>query len=327
MNIHRRTITAAAALAVAGVAAVAAPAGAQVGDVNVTLDTGGGSRTMVVQDLAGQPLTDIAFGDAHDKPFRVKVQDTTMTPTGFSVSAQMTNLYPEVSGVLQAAGLIPSGNLRIDPALHPLDVEGVVARVQPLVDVVLTPAALDPLCVVLTPLLGSCQVTLTDLTAKVQSVPVTVDLNALSGLPLVPGSSGNGGFTVPAYTTASPDKPDSPPAATSITLLDGSPNVAAPFLTALTTLTQTVVGALPLTDVVDQSTLISAVRTVVPTLTDSQIVALLGSPATKTVEALTPAQILAQTGTYTSYPVLSVGVPANQANGVYKGTLVVTGVG
>ena len=36
--------------------------------------------------------------------------------------------------------------------------------------------------------------------------------------------------------------------------------------------------------------------------------------------------LLFQTGTYTSYPMLRVTVPEDQANGTYRGTLVVTGI-
>ena len=58
----------------------------------------------------------------------------------------------------------------------------------------------------------------------------------------------------------------------------------------------------------------------------ADITDLLGETIDVVAEPLALADLLYQTGTYTSYPMLRVTVPEEQANGTYRGTLVVTGI-
>jgi hypothetical protein len=311
------------ALALAVVLATAAPASAQV-SLPVTLGNGGGTRTMYVEDLLGNTLTGFEFGEATAQPFRVRVVDASMDRTPFTVSAQMTKLYRLVDGSLVAADPIDSAQLRVDPVIDP-SVSGVVASVQPVVDVVLH--STDPVvCTLLGVLTGSCDIPLSDLTAKVQSVAYAAD-TVLSGLPLVPGSTEAGAFDVPAYTVDSPDTPGSPPAATARTLLSGNTNGDAAFLTALTAQVQVVVdGLASVTDLVDANALISALPAALQSLSGATLTNLLGSAFDATVEDVLTSQVLALTGTYMAFPKLSVDVPAEAPSGSYEGTLIVTGI-
>jgi len=304
-----------------------AAASAGAADVGVTLSTGGGSRVLSLRDIADSAdLESIDFGDVHAAPFLVKVTDTTFDRDSFTVSAQMTNFYKFVDGAWTIGYVIPSANLNISSP-NDLEVSDISAIVQPLLDITLNVPD-GALCTSLTVLSVPCTIDLSDVTADALEI-VPSDLTNLAGLPLVPGDPETGPFTVPAYTVDSPDTPGTPPAATSLDLLTGNPNMAAPYLTALTTAVQDVVdGAAGITDVVSQTTLIAALEGAFPALTpllESQIVAAAG--AVSTVENIVAGQILSQSGQYRSYPVLNVTVPEGADQATYKGTLVVTGIG
>jgi hypothetical protein len=312
-----------AALAVLVAVAIAAPASAQV-TLPVTLANGEGSRTMYVEDLLGNELTGFAFGEATSQPFRVRVVDDSMDRTPFTVSAQMTKLYRLVDGSLVADQPIASGQLRVDPVIDP-SVSGVLASVQPVVDIVLH--STDPVvCTLLGVLTGSCDIPLADLTAKVQDVAYAAD-TVLDGLPIVPGSTEPGAFDTPAYTGESPDAPGTPPAATSRTLLSGNTNEDLAFLTDLTSQLQTLVDGLSsVTDLVDSNALISALPPALQSLSGATLTALLGSDFTATVHDVVVSQVLSLTGTYLAFPKLSVTVPGDAPGGSYQGTLIVTGI-
>jgi hypothetical protein len=309
-----------AALAVLVAVATAAPASAQV-TLPVTLANGEGSRTMYVEDLLGNELTGFAFGEATSQPFRVRVVDDSMDRTPFTVSAQMTKLYRLVDGSLVADQPIASGQLRVDPVIDP-SVSGVLASVQPVVDIVLH--STDPVvCTLLGVLTGSCDIPLADLTAKIQDVAYAAD-TVLDGLPIVPGSTEPGAFDTPAYTGESPDAPGTPPAATSRTLLSGNTNEDLAFLTSQL---QTLVDGLSsVTDLVDSNALISALPPALQSLSGATLTGLLGSDFTATVHDVVVSQVLSLTGTYLAFPKLSVTVPGDAPGGSYQGTLIVTGI-
>lgn len=310
-------------LLVCAVFATAAPASAQV-SLPVTLANGSGTRTMYVEDLLGQSLSGFTFGDATAQPFRVRVVDSSMDRTPFTVSAQMTKLYRVVNGSLVADTPIDAAHLRVDPVIDP-SASGITAAVRPIVDVVLH--STDPVVCTALGLLGSsCNLSVTDLTAKVQTVSYAAN-TALSGLPLVPGSTEAGAFDVPAYANDSPDTPGSPPSATSRTLLSGNTNAGSAFLTDLTARVQSVVNGLStVTDLVDSNTLVSALPPALQVLGGSTLTTLLASSFTATVHSVLTSQILELTGTYLAFPKLTVDVPSDAPSGSYRGTLIVTGI-
>lgn len=322
-----------AAALVGCLAVVAAlPAAAQV-DVDVSVDNPGGTRALYVEDLVGQPLTALDFGVSRTQPFRVRVVDSTMDRTGFTVSATMTNLYLDTDDGLDLDGTpIDSVNLEIVNPTAALNVLDVSALVQPVFDTVSTISD-TVICTTLglTVVLGSCTVSLSDLEGKLQTLPLTVDLGALAGLPLLPQVAEEGEFTNPDYAgvAALAPQPPSPPDPTSRRMIQGTPVSSAAVLTALQTVLNSVLASQALGDKIDTGTVTSALRSTLGVaydlLTTTQVNTILSSTVA-TVEALLPSDIRAQTGTYLSFPTLQVTVPDTAAAGSYKGTLVVTGL-
>ncbi len=320
------------ALAALGlVAALAAPA---LGDnVTVGVANPGGTRTLYVENLAGQPLTQLDFGTTRAQPFRVRVVDSTMDRSGFSVSATMTNMHVDTGSSLDWAKKIDSANLSVSSATNPLNVVGVTASVQPLVDTLstVTDATIcSTLGLVMTLLDGvnACRINLTGLAGNLQSaVPVTVTLSDLSNLPLLPQSPEVGAFTSPDYAGLTANDPNKPATFTPTPrrMITGSVVSTSAVLTALE-------GALdtnPRSDLVPDSTITTGLRNTVGTawdlLTTTQVTTVLDGTVAS-VQDLLPDQVKAQTGTYMSFPVLNVNVPAGAPKGNYKGTLVVTGL-
>ena len=317
----RRTVLALVALLVA----VAVPASAQT-PVDVIVGNGG-DRTLYVEDMLGNELETLDFGALRTLPFRVRVVDDAFDRDDFTVLASMTNLYPEDDdGDLVLDGEIASGQLEIVNPLNPLNVTGVSTLVQPVFDISMS--VTGPLC----GLLGFgvalvCEVDLTDVEGKLQELDAVVDLANLANLPLVPQAPEEGSFDVPDWVGDTlPAKPGGAPAATQLQLLSGDAG-ANDILAALETQLDALVASADLDDLVDVGALISAVQDETGALLEvADITALLGETIDVVAEPLALGDLLYQTGTYTSYPMLRVTVPEEQANGTYRGTLVVTGI-
>lgn len=327
----RRISIAAAGVAAAAVAASVVPASAA--DVTVALSNPGGSRTVYVENLLGQPLSTLDFGTGRVQPFRVRVVDDTMDRNGFRVLATMTNLYKATgASSYDFATSIASDRVSVGyPAtpVNALDIEAVVAPVYDLTETVT-----GTLCTTLTTLslpgATPCDINLSGLTGVRQTLEQTVDLANLPGLPLVPQAGDTGAFTNPAYAglAAAAPQPASPPAATSVRLLSGDVGTT---LTGLQSALNTVVtSASSVTSLVPEADVTAALRDF---LTGVVWDALLPADKTALVEGLTatartlvPADLVAQTGTYLSFPQLNVAVPPSAAAGDYRGTLVVTSV-
>lgn len=313
--------------ALTAAALVAAPAAAQT-SVDVTLNNGvSGTRVLFVEDVTGSPLTSLDFGSARSLPFRVRVEDTTMSRDGFSVNATMTNLYRDNGGTLDYASKIASENLAISNPLNSLGVVDVSAQVQPLVDTVTT--ITDPaMCLVLTLGTSPCQLSLTGLVGQVQTVTSVVNLSDLSNLPLLPQAAEIGAFTAPDYQGAGAADPAKPGAftPTSKRMLAGSPVATPAVLTALKTTLDGIVAGLPSEQVVNDDTLIAGAVALLGALTADQVTAILNSPTVVTVQNLLGDHVLSQTGKYSSNPMLNVTIPQDAPAGSFKGTLVVTAI-
>lgn len=313
--------------ALTAAALVAAPAAAQT-SVDVTLNNGvSGSRVLFVEDVTGSPLTSLDFGSARSLPFRVRVEDTTMSRDGFSVNATMTNLYRDNGGTLDYASKIVSENLAISNPLNSLGVVDVSAQVQPLVDTVTTIS--DPaVCLALTLGTSPCQLSLTGLVGEVQTVTSAVNLSDLSNLPLLPQAAETGAFTAPDYQGAGAGDPAKPGSftPTSRRMLAGSPVATPAVLTALKTTLDGIVAGLPSEQVVNDDTLIAGAVALLGALTADQVTAILNSPTVVTVQNLLGDHVLSQTGKYSSNPMLSVTIPQDAPAGSFKGTLVVTAI-
>ncbi len=324
----RRTYLAAGLVALAMVGALGTPALG--GEVTVGLSNPGGSRTVYVENLAGQPLTALDFGTTRSQPFRVRVVDQTMDRANFTVSATMTNLYVDSAGTIDYSKKIASANLATGNTVDPLNVLKVSASVQPLVDTVSTITDLT-VCNTLglvTSLVGgvqACQVNTTGLSGQLQSaVPVTVNLADLTNLPLLPQAAEVGAFDAPTYSGVGANDPNKPASYTPTPrrVLAGSVISTSAVLTALK-------GALdsdPRSELVSDNTIVNGLSAAVANwelLTTTQVQAVLDGTVA-TVQDLAPSQVTAQAGTYLSFPVLNVAVPSTAPKGNYKGTLVVT---
>ncbi len=305
-------------------------------DVAVSVNNPGGSRTLYVESMLGQPLTDLDFGASRSQPFRVRVVDSSMDAAGFTVSATMTNLYKSEGSTLDFATMIPSANLSLGYATSPISAKDVSALVKPVFDLGATVGG--TLCATIQALQLaqglplSCVIDLQDVEGKLQTVTLPVDLDALNSLPLLPQVGDSGAFANPAYAgvAATAPKPSNPPGATSLRLVQGTPLGTAAVLGIVEGALTSATSSLPLADKVDTATVTSLLRdaltaAVFDALTDAQVQELRNS-LTATLNVLTPAGILGQSGTYLSFPVLNVSVPTGSAKGDYKGTLVVTGL-
>ncbi|HUQ40161.1 MAG TPA: hypothetical protein VM030_08375 [Acidimicrobiales bacterium] len=308
--------------------AVAVPAGAA--EVTVSVANPGGSRTLYVENLTGTALTTLDFGTDRTLPFRVRVVDEGMDRSAFSVNATMTNLYADAGSAIDYGTKITSSNLSIGSAANAVNALNLSAQVRPLVDTVSTitdPVICAVLGVVQTVVGGvlACRINTTGLAGLPQTLPVPVNLADLTNLPLLPQAPEAGAFTNPDFAgvgAADPARPSSF-VPTPRRLMGGAPISTAAVLTAL----QGLLDTNPRSDLIADLTIVNGVGAAVgpawAALSAAQVTSILGSTVA-TVESLLPAQVLAQTGTYFSFPTLSVNVPADAAKGSYKGTLVVT---
>lgn len=319
-----------AGLAAAASVSLAVPAAAQTA-VPVTLSNPAGSRTMYVESLDGSPLTTLDFGTSRSVPFRLRVVDNAFDRQAFSVSATMTKLYQAPGGTVdQSLPAIASANVSLGRQAMPLGVNGVTALVQPVLDT--TSRLLDPLVctvlgltAVLLPGFGNgCELTASGALGKVTEVTVPIDLSNLPALPLVPQMNETGPFTNAEYgagTAGAGDPAATLDPATARKVLSGTalPTDLGPLNSALSDLN---VG----TALVDNNILLQNLQAAYPALTSllpATITSML-STTTATLETLTLANVLKQTGTYVALPTLDVTVPPGTNAGDYKGTLVVT---
>jgi hypothetical protein len=312
----------------AGVAAAGLPASAS--QVTVALDNPGGSRTLYVEDLLGQPLTTLDLGTARSQAFRVRVVDTTMDRTGFEVMSSMSNLYKADGQGYDFGTTIPSKKVWVDYGLDPVNAQGVAAVVTPLYN--LSATVPQPLCGVLTSLGGSCTISMSSVEGVRQALPVDVDLSALPGLPLVPQMGETGTYDSPDYAGIAANDPAKPAqvSATTKRVLSGDVGVSQTLLDALKAALDAKVAGTPVGDLVSEGTLTTGLRNAVggsvyDSLTAGQVQGLIDL---LNASALAPllANVVAQTGTYLSFPNLHVTVPTGTPAGAYKGTLVVTAI-
>lgn len=319
------------ALVATSVAAIAVPA-AHGDNVTVAVDNPGGSRTLYVEDLLGAPLTTLDFGSTRAQPFRVRVVDSTMDRAGFTVSAAMTNLYLDTPGGLDFTDAIASSNIAISHPANPLNLLDPEVLLAPVFDAVST--VTDPLlCATLSlPVVdGACSISMADIQGVLQSVALPVNLSDLTALPLIPQGSEVGAFDEPAYEGLAANAPQPPgaPPATSRQMLKGNVSATTDTMATVDAALAGALAAQDLTDMIDTGTMTAALRDALgvayDTLTATQIQGILDATVA-TVQALVPADLLAQSGTYLSLPLLSVTVPADATAGVFRGTLVVTGL-
>jgi hypothetical protein len=299
-------------------------------NVKVTLSNPSPSRTLYVEDMLGAPLTQLSFGKTRSQPFRVRVVDGSMTRDSFSVAATMTNLYVDDSGTIDHSKSIVSSNVSIGSATNPLNVLGVSAAVQPLVDTVSTvadPVICNTLGVVMSLVNGvnACVLSTSGLVGKVQDLAVPVNLSNLANLPLLPQSPEIGAFTNPDYAGVGATDPAKPATwtPTARRMLAGTPVDTATVLTAL----HAALDSSPVADLVPQSSIVSALQNQFSAtwglLSAAQIDSIVAA-TTGVAQALVPDNILSQTGTYISLPTLNATVPPGATPGNYLGTLVVT---
>ena len=324
-----------AALAVAAALAAAAaglgvPSPARAAEVTVAVSNPGGSRTVYVEDLLGQPLSTLNFGTSRSQPFRVRVVDSTMDRSGFQVLTSMSNLYL-VSGATYAWNtLVPSSDIAVAYPPDPLNLVDPQAVVEPTYD--LTETVTGALCTTITTLGGSCSIVMTAVDGLRQAVDLAVDLSDTSSLPLIPQEGETGDFTSPDWAgiaAANPDKPGSF-TPTNREVISGAVNTASTTLTSTKAALAAMVAGQPASSLVDTATLTSALRTaltgaVYDALLPADVQTIIGA-LNVAVHDLAAADVVGQSGPYLSYPKLDVTLPAGQAPGSYKGTLVVTAV-
>lgn len=313
----------AAALAVG---ATAVSAQAQTIPVGVTQS--GGTRTITVEDLTGAPLSSLELGTSRSLPFRVHVVDTTYDRKAFTTEATMTNLYKSTGASTYDYGTqIASAKISLARLTAPVDALSISSVLKPAFTVVAT--ITDPLlCATASlPVVGG--VCTTNLSSQLdgvqQTVSSTVDLSQLTKLPLIPQAPAPGPFTTPSFQGIGAGDTAGIAAAngaipTPHQVVGGVLGTSDYLAAAKTALTTLVAGA-PAANVIagGENTLLAALTNTinVPSILPSQVtfVASLVDP--------TAANVLSQTGTYYSYPVLNVDT-TGAAQGAYRGTLVLT---
>lgn len=328
----RRRLWGAALTGLAGVVLAAAtlPGPASASEVTVALNNPGGSRTLFVEDLLGQPLTTLDFGTMRSQAFRVRVVDSTMDRSGFQVLTSLSNLYLVSGSSHDWTTSIPSSSVAVNYPPNPLNLLNPQAVVTPVYD--MTETVTGALCTTITAAGGSCTIAMSAVDGLRQTVSLATDLADLSSLPLIPQMGETGAFTAPDFAGIGADDPAKPAsfAPTNRKVISGAVNTAASTLTSVTTALQSLVAGQPATSLVDAATLASSLRTalgaaVYDALLPSQVQTIMGA-LVATARSVTSSNIVGQSGTYLSYPKLDATVPAKQTPGSYQGTLVVTAV-
>jgi hypothetical protein len=340
MRKFRKLAAGVAALTVAG---VGFPAGAQTDEVPVSLENTSGSRTILIEDMTGNELQELAFGASRSLPFRVRVQDQAIAATPFTVNASLTNLYFDETGV-DYSTLIESENVKLEPQVGlGFDVLDLEATVQPIVDLVATlTGPLAPICATLTGAIslptGGCTVEATGVVADVLDLTIPVDLSNLTNLPLLPQNPDTGFFTEAEYgggvglgDPAGANGTGGRLAGTQWKLAAGSPVTSNLVFDPLTD----AVNDLTRSEIISDAAVLAAFNEVVTKLA-SPLINTLGATTTDllnataaTAQTLGADELLALTGQYISLPKLSVTVPVKDPAlpaGTYRGTLVVTGL-
>jgi hypothetical protein len=317
-----------AALAVSTAAATMPAAHAD--QVIVAIDNPGGSRTLFVEDLLGQPLTTLDFGTARSQAFRVRIVDSTMDRAGFQVLTSLSNLYLVSGAAYDWTTTLPAGDVAVNYPPNPLNLINPQAVVAPLYD--MTETVSGALCTSITTLGGSCTIVMNGVAGLRQTVGLATNLADLTSLPLIPQIGETGAYTSPDFGGIAANDPNKPASFTPTNrkVISGAVNNAASTLTAVTTALQALIAGQPATSLVNATTLETDLRTalggaVYDGLLPAQVQTILGALNTA-AESVTASQIVAQSGTYLSYPKLDATVPAQQTPGSYKGTLVVTAV-
>lgn len=336
----------AAGVAALVIAAVGMPASAQE-EVDVVLQNTSGTREIIVEDMLGQQLTELNFGESRSLPFRVRVKDQAVGATPFNVQASLSNLYFDNGSGPSYNTFIESENVGLEPqtalGVEALDVQ---ATLQPVVDLVtsLTGPLLAPLCGLVSNALpvigGGCEIHVDNTVGNVVDVPI--DRSSLSNLPLLPSKPATGTFVNAEYGAgvglldpAGDDGNGGRKAGDQLMIASGTPvstqavyDALKPTLNALTRETlitdQAAVAAINnATDGLITKLLSPVLNTVGATVED-----ILGA-TTASVDTVLEDHLVALTGQYVSLPKLSVAVPAKNPplpTGTYRGTLVVTGL-
>ncbi len=146
------------ALAVAALLAGAASIPASADQVTVSVTNPGGSRTLYVESLLGQPLTSLDFGTTRSQPFRVRVVDATMDRSGFQVLTTMSNLYKVSGNSYDWTSTIGSSDVAVAYPPNPLNLLNAKAVVAPVFD--MTETLTGALCTAVTAAGGSCSIAL-----------------------------------------------------------------------------------------------------------------------------------------------------------------------
>jgi hypothetical protein len=298
--------------------------------VTVAINNPGGSRTLFVEDMLGQPLTTLDFGTTRAHPFRVRVVDSTMDRAGFAVLTSMSNLYKSTGTTFDYASVITSANVSIDYPTTPINALSVAAIVTPVFDMAET--ATGTACAALTAAGGTCTIALTAVNGVRQTANLTVDLNKLLTLPIVPQMGDAGSFGSADYNGIGGGDPGKPASFTpsNVRVLSGGVGSDPQMFTDVKTAVQSLVAITPVSQLADPAVVSGALRNAIGgTVYDKlapAVVSQLMAGLTPTVKDFVSSQIVAQSGTYLSYPSLHVAVPTKAPAGSYQGTLVVTAV-
>lgn len=203
-------LTGLTALGLSGLAA------AQTSETTVSTAVSSGTRQLVVTDLAGNPLAELALTPGMPAPFKVSVQDSDYVPTqGFSVTSTLNNLYrSDGAGGYDFATAIPAGQVDVSYGTSPLSVVDTLVDLNPdyllstptaidcqavadILGLSLTDALLtDPICGLLDTLTGDT-LTFADVPTDANAIlDIALDTLDLSALPVAIG----GGTDAGAYT-------------------------------------------------------------------------------------------------------------------------------
>ncbi|MFN2539498.1 MAG: hypothetical protein ABR549_15290 [Mycobacteriales bacterium] len=358
-------------LAAAAALSLAAPAFAD--SVSVTLVGAGGTRQFSVEDMLGAPLTALDLGTGSSQPFRVHVRDAAFLPSpgqgGYTVGATMSNLYLKTGpSSYNYAVKVPSNELSIGFGSNPLSIGGLSLVDLPKLSVTgtlgscaspltgltglasslgttvaaLSPDALAALTTLCTQIGSSAAPVTTVVDGALQTLSNLVPASLLDAPTALSGATG-GTFTNPSYAAGTVGAGDSAgsgaPAATSLTLMQGTQNMSA----GLVALIQSALTSTGVPLVAGSGTALTTVEAITTKLADAGTGTVAGAlgqvlqnmSAAQQLSALNglfhfvgfsaPAlsDINAVTGNYYSVPVLKAN-PRTPVAGTYGGTMTVT---
>lgn len=327
--------------------------------VTVSFNGGTGTRTLELRDLQGNNLTNLDMSGGTNS-FVAKVVDSSFTNTGYTVQAEMSNLYgyDAASNTWNCSQEIPSSKLALSSPSGLLSVNGVIGYVTPVFNLsgdLSSVLGLAPGVGQITnqPVTGQAlSLTQSELTALSSSNLIGSTLaQAMTRLPMSIASGAGGAFSTPAADPSGSNCGISTGSnATNVQVMSGAPDasgllsdveaiVQSATNTAAPTATDLVADGVDSTGVCTTATagctafltvnqVLAMVSTALGTnsslLTSSQVTGILNTLTTTVGSGITlVSTATGQSGNYSSQPAMAINTSGIGA-GSYSGQMTVT---